>query len=114
MDAGRLLENFGYLWSPVTFALLVALAVGLMWLALAPEGTRRLTDSWRSGFYHVAREAQVPLALAYFDYRRREVGIERFLMLSGERNADMAEIASGYAARFGTRPRRAAPIRLKT
>ena len=84
-----------------------------LWLALAPEGTRRLTDAWRSGFYHVAHGAQVPLALAFFDFGRREVGIEHFLMLSGNRNADMASIARGYGTRVGLRPQRAAPIRLQ-
>ncbi len=53
------------------------------------------------------------LALVFFDYRCRQVGIERFLMLSGNREADMAEIASECGTRFGTRPQRAAPIRLK-
>jgi len=84
-----------------------------LWLALAPEGTRRLTEGWRSAFYHLALEAKVPLALAFFDYPRREVGIERFLMLSGDRNADMAEIAREYVTRIGMRPHLAAPIRFE-
>jgi 1-acyl-sn-glycerol-3-phosphate acyltransferase len=84
-----------------------------LWLALAPEGTRRLTGAWRSGFYQLALEARVPLALAFFDYRRREVGIERFLMLSGNRGADMDEIAREYGTRVGMRPNLAAPIRLE-
>ena len=40
MDAGRLLTTFGSFWSPLTFAALVALAVGLIWLALAPASPR--------------------------------------------------------------------------
>jgi len=84
-----------------------------LWLALAPEGTRRLTDAWRSGFYHVTHGAQVPLALAFFDFGRREVGVEHFLMLSGNRNVDMASIARRYGTRVGLRPQRAAPIRLQ-
>jgi 1-acyl-sn-glycerol-3-phosphate acyltransferase len=85
-----------------------------LWLALAPEGTRRLTDAWRSGFYHVAHGAQVPLALAFFDFGRREVGVEQFLMLGGDRVADMTGIARSYGMRFDTRPPRAAPIRFET
>jgi 1-acyl-sn-glycerol-3-phosphate acyltransferase len=84
-----------------------------LWLALAPEGTRRLTGAWRSGFYHVAHGAGVPLALAFLDYGRREVGIERFLMLGGQREDDMAEIARGYATRSGLRSQRTGPIRLE-
>lgn len=42
-------------------------------LALAPEGTRSKTDHWKSGFYHIAREAQVPIAMAYFDYPKKRI-----------------------------------------
>jgi len=83
-----------------------------MWLALAPEGTRRYVDGWRSGFYHVALAAQVPLGLVFFDYPRREVGIVRFLQLGGDRAADIAAIAQGFAGHVGRRPQQAAPIRL--
>ena len=41
MDAGRLLQTYGFLWSPLTFAVLSVLAVLLVWLALTPTRTRR-------------------------------------------------------------------------
>ena len=85
-----------------------------LWLALSPEGTRRRTAAWRSGFYHVALDAAVPLALVYFDYRARIVGVDRFMMLSGDRSADMAAIGRDLAAGRGRRPEFAAPIRLET
>jgi len=44
-------------------------------LALAPEGTRTKTDHWKSGFYHIARAAKVPIAMAYFDYSRKVIGV---------------------------------------
>jgi len=50
MDAGRLLNTFGYFWSPLTFAALVALAVGLMWLALAPASPRREVKDRLDGY----------------------------------------------------------------
>jgi len=83
-----------------------------MWLALSPEGTRRFTPGWRSGFYHVALQARVPLALVYFDYRERVVGVERFLQLGGDAAADFAEIEAGMTLGVGRRPALAAPIRL--
>lgn len=83
-----------------------------MWLALSPEGTRQRTEAWRSGFYHVALQAQVPLALAVFDYRARVVTVERFLQLSGDAAADFALIEAGMAGGVGCRPALAAPIRL--
>ena len=84
-----------------------------LWLVLAPEGTRSAGEGWRSGFYHVATAAEVPLALVFFDYERRELGFRRFLQLSGEPAADMAAIAQGFGAFHGRRPRNAAPIRFK-
>ncbi len=85
-----------------------------LWLALSPEGTRSRRERWRSGFWHVAVGAGVPLALVYFDYRERAVGVERFIMPSGDAEADMAEIAGYLSHRTGLRPMQAAPIRLKT
>jgi 1-acyl-sn-glycerol-3-phosphate acyltransferase len=84
-----------------------------LWLALAPEGTRRYVDGWRSGFYHVALAAQVPIGLVRFDYGRREVDFRCFLQLSGDAAADMAAIAQGFDTCTGRNPQQAAPIRLK-
>lgn len=84
-----------------------------MWLALSPEGTRRYQDAWRSGFYHVTLAAGVPLGLVYFDYARRVVSVDHFITLSGQVDADMAEIAAYLARGVGKRPEQAAPIRLK-
>ncbi|MBX3620358.1 MAG: 1-acyl-sn-glycerol-3-phosphate acyltransferase [Rhizobacter sp.] len=84
-----------------------------MWLALAPEGTRSYRDAWRSGFYHVALAAGVPLGLACFDYARREVVVDRFMALTGDMAADMAEISAYMGGTVGKRPALAAPIRLK-
>ena len=84
-----------------------------LWLALAPEGTRRHANAWRSGFYHVAREAQVPVGLGFLDYRKREVGVEYFMLLSGDRSADMAEMRQQLSSRTGRHPQLAAPIELQ-
>ena len=84
-----------------------------LWLALSPEGTRALGDHWRSGFYHVALEAAVPLGLAYFDYRERAVGVEDFMMLSGNQRADLAGIDRVLGHRQGRHPALATPIRMK-
>lgn len=84
-----------------------------MWLALAPEGTRQAQDSWRSGFYHVARRANVPLALGYFDFAERVVSVEKFIMLSGDLEQDIRSVAEYLAHRVGKRPADAAPVRWK-
>jgi 1-acyl-sn-glycerol-3-phosphate acyltransferase len=84
-----------------------------LWVALSPEGTRRYTEGWRSGFFHLATQAQVPLGLATFDYRRRVIGIEHFLLLGGDPATDMAEIVRVLGHPEGRHPELAAPIRLK-
>ena len=44
-----------------------------LFLAIAPEGTRKPVPRWRSGFYHIAREAHVPILLVALDWRRKGV-----------------------------------------
>ena len=80
-------------------------------LVMAPEGTRRLTAGWKSGFYRIALEAGVPLILTTVDYARREVGILAYVELSGDPDADIATIAAHYAGRHGRNPELASPIR---
>ena len=82
-------------------------------LAIAPEGTRGLTPHGKSGFYRLARAAGVPLALAYIDYPRREIGIGGYLELTGDVAADMTRIRAFYAGKRGRRPEGQGPIRLR-
>lgn len=82
-----------------------------MWLALTPEGTRSLTTGWRMGFYHVATQAQVPVALAVLDFGRREVGIKSIWNLSGDVTADFAVFAQVLSTCRGCRHELAAPVR---
>lgn len=82
------------------------------WLAIAPEGTRGYQEHWRSGFYRVAVQAEVPLGLVYFDFDDKVIGFERFIALSGNADADMAVIAEYLGHRRGKRPELAAPVRL--
>jgi len=84
-----------------------------MWLALAPEGTRKFQDTWRSGFYHVALAARVPLALVYLDFAERVVGVEKFIVLTGDGEADMAIVQDYLGHRVGKRPEQAGPVKWK-
>ncbi|MBU0590138.1 MAG: 1-acyl-sn-glycerol-3-phosphate acyltransferase [Gammaproteobacteria bacterium] len=82
------------------------------WLALAPEGTRKATPGWRSGFYQTAFKAQVPLGLVRLDYSRREVVVQDFILLTGDPAADFVRITAVYRSVQGCRPGNAAPIKL--
>jgi 1-acyl-sn-glycerol-3-phosphate acyltransferase len=79
-------------------------------LAIAPEGTRGRTDYWKSGFYHLARAAHVPIALGFIDYRRREIGIGAYVELTGDTAADMATIRAFYADKQGRHPEHQGPV----
>ena len=83
-----------------------------LWLGLSPEGTRSYRDSWRSGFYRLALQADIPLALAFFDYAERRVGVDSFIRLTGDVERDMAAIEACLGHRRGCKPELAAPIRL--
>ena len=65
--------------------------------ALAPEGTRSKVTRWKMGFYHIALGANVPVALAYFDYKEKTAGLGKLLHLSGDMDKDMATIENFYA-----------------
>lgn len=80
------------------------------YLAIAPEGTRRKTDAWKSGFYRLALAANVPLGLAFIDYPRREIGIMGYLTLCGDEAVDLANIRDAYAGRIGKHPDQQGPI----
>ena len=81
------------------------------WLALSPEGTRRRTEGWRSGFYQVALGADVPLALVRLDYAQKTVDVSAFVRLSGDTQADYAHITAVLASSQGKHADQASPIR---
>lgn len=82
------------------------------WLAITPEGTRGYRPYWRSGFYHIAMAAKVPLALAFIDFGSRSIGVVEYMDVSGDVEADMARIRAAYAGCQGLHPQLAAPIAL--
>ena len=82
------------------------------WLALAPEGTRSYTPHLRSGFYHLAVMAKVPLVIVYLDYPNKELGVVDTIRLTGDPAIDMPAIAAAYHGHLGLHPELAAPIRL--
>ena len=71
-------------------------ASGPLQLAIAPEGTRKGTGEWKTGFYHIARGAQVPIVLAYIDFERKIGGLGPMLHATGDIDADMQAIKRFY------------------
>jgi len=80
-------------------------------LAIAPEGTRVRADHWKSGFYHLALAAGVPIGLAYIDYPNKRIGMDTFLYLSGAEFEDMTSVRAYYADKRGRNPAQQGDIR---
>ncbi|PZO19814.1 MAG: glycerol acyltransferase [Burkholderiales bacterium] len=72
-------------------------ADGPFQLIVPPEGTRSKTRYWKTGFYYIAREAQVPIVMAYMDYERKLSGLGPLFEPTGDVDADMATIKAFYA-----------------
>lgn len=72
-------------------------ADGALQLIVPPEGTRSKTRYWKTGFYHIALGAQVPIVMAYMDYSRKRSGLGPIFQPTGDVDADMARIKAFYA-----------------
>jgi len=72
-------------------------------MMISPEGTRSPNDQWKTGFYTVALKAQVPIALAYADYEKKEVGIAKIIN-PNVFEEDMKIISDVYSSITAKRP----------
>lgn len=84
-----------------------------LWVVVAADGTRGRAEYWRTGFYYMALEAKVPLALAYLDYKRREVGVGGYFQPTGNLQADFEHLKAFFSDKTGKNPEQQSPIRLK-
>ena len=73
-------------------------------LAIAPEGTRKRNSYWKTGFYHIALAANVPITLAYLDYDKKEIGVQRIFHPTGDTEKDIREIKDYYKDFQGKHP----------
>ncbi len=80
-----------------------------LWLGVAPEGTRGPVTKWRTGFWHIAHAARVPILPVYFDYPSRTIGLGSLLMPSEDAAADFERLRAFYAPWRG-KNRGAGPI----
>jgi len=67
-----------------------------MMLVVAPEGTRKGVERWKSGFYHIARGAGVPVVPGWVDQATRRGGLGPEIELTDDYEADLARIADFY------------------
>ncbi len=81
-----------------------------MILVVSPEGTRRKTHEWKSGFYHIARGAGVPVVPGSLDFPTKTLTIGQPVTLSGDTEADLELFRTFYAPARGLRPGQASTI----
>ncbi|MDX1803365.1 MAG: 1-acyl-sn-glycerol-3-phosphate acyltransferase [Alcanivorax sp.] len=84
------------------------------WLGLAPEGTRKGAERWKTGFYRIAEAMQIPVVVIGFCYRRKQVRIVDSFVPGGDLDADMARIHDHLADIEPRRPERlSTPLRYR-
>jgi 1-acyl-sn-glycerol-3-phosphate acyltransferase len=82
-------------------------------LAVPAEGTRARVQYWKSGFYHIALGAKVPIGLAYLDFKKKTCGIGCFITPSGDVRADMDKIRAFYRGVQAKHPEKTSVPRLR-
>jgi 1-acyl-sn-glycerol-3-phosphate acyltransferase len=65
-------------------------------IALAPEGTRQAVSKLRTGFYYMAKQANVPIVMIGFDFEKKQVIIKPPFFLSDNMEEDLRTIARFY------------------
>jgi len=85
-----------------------------MWLAVAPEGTRSHADHLKSGFYHIALAANVPVGFGCIDYGRKRVSIDTYVRFTGDAERDLETIRTYYADKRARVPENAGDIRFRS
>jgi 1-acyl-sn-glycerol-3-phosphate acyltransferase len=73
-------------------------------LVIAPEGTRKRADKWKSGFYRIAQEAGVPIVPVGFDYPRRVIWFAPPFLPTGDYERDLAYLRGLYRPEMALRP----------
>lgn len=84
-----------------------------MVLTISPEGTRSKTKYWKSGFYHIAVAAQVPICLGFVDHDKKIIGFTKTIYPTGDIDTDMEIIAGFYNNIKIVRPNNQGPVRLR-
>lgn len=72
---------------------------------IPPEGTRKRQEKWKSGFYHIAQQVNIPLILGYLDYEKKEGAFGELFWVTGDYDADMKYIQEFYASKGAKYPK---------
>lgn len=82
-------------------------------LVVPTEGTRKRSDHWKSGFYHIARDAGVPIVPSFLDFKSKRGGFGPALSTTDELRSDMQYFRDFYRGMEGRFPKQFGPVKLK-
>lgn len=74
-----------------------------IWVGMAPEGSRKAPDKIRSGFYHIAKAAHLPIVMFSFDYDIKTIHILGVYHLTGDYEYDLEQIYQHYQGKFSAK-----------
>ena len=80
-----------------------------MIIAVPPEGTRSWVLKWKTGFYHIAKSAKVPIIMGFVDFKMKEVGFGPMFNISGDFEKDMSKIQAFFENKSGKYPNKYNP-----
>ncbi|RJP50958.1 MAG: glycerol acyltransferase [Anaerolineaceae bacterium] len=75
-------------------------------LTITPEGTRRYVSEWKMGFYHIAKNAGIPLVMAIVDGRQKTVRVGQIFHPTENMEADIKAIKGFFEGMVGINPRK--------
>lgn len=80
-------------------------------LCIPPEGTRGKAPGWRTGFYHIANSLNLPIMMAFIDYKNKELGLSsEVVQPTGDIEKDFVKIRNFYENIRGRYPAKESPV----
>lgn len=73
-------------------------------LGMSPEGTRQKVDKWKTGFYYIAKGADVPIVMATLNFPKKEIRISKPYYLTNNMEDDMTHFRSYFKGVIGKHP----------
>ena len=71
-----------------------------IWIAIAPEGTRKKAEKIKSGFYHIAMGADIPIVIFSLDYDKKQIHCLGILQPTGDYEKDLQDILERFKGKF--------------
>ena len=81
-------------------------------LVITPEGTRKKVGKWKQGFYHIAKQADIPVVTGFVDSRTKTCGIGPTFTLTDDMETDIKSMQSFFKDKVGINPRLTSELKI--